>query len=321
MAASVTATAKNLVRSSINAVAPHLMEKKALRDTREKRYRCAVNPRAQILLTGDLGKLGRFIANAVEHEYRIVGFDCKYSPREDLSRFELLEQKMLNCEQVVHAAAIPHPGHGDIKDYVTHNVVGTLNVLRAAHAAGVKRVIYLSSTAYYGCNIRGRLTPAYFPIDEQHPIASIKGRGTGGLDEYNQSKVMAEQLVAYYGTNQMLETVALRLAPANSKCESYESDFDWRKCDDYRRGCFFANAHPEAVAQAVKRALDAKGPFWYEPYNIVDRYTHESVDVQEFLSSEYPDVTVRTELTPHMALVDCSKAMRELGYKPCGDFK
>ncbi len=132
---------------------------------------------------------------------------------------------------------------------------------------------------------------------------------------------MAEQLVAYYGTNQMLETVALRLAPANSKCESYESDFDWRKCDDYRRGCFFANAHPEAVAQAVKRALDAKGPFWYEPYNIVDRYTHESVDVQEFLSSEYPDVTVRTELTPHMALVDCSKAMRELGYKPCEDSK
>lgn len=269
MSASATAIAKNLVRSSINAVAPHLMEKKALRDTREKRYRCAVNPRAQILVTGDLGKLGRFIANTVKHEYRIVGFDCKYSPREDLSNFEFLEQKILNCEFVVHGAAIPHPGHGDIKDYVTHNVVGTLNVLRAAHATGVKRVIYLSSTAYYGCNIRGRLTPAYFPIDEQHPIASIKGRGTGGLDEYNQSKVMAEQLVAYYGTNEMLETVALRLAPANPKCESYESDFDWRKCNDYRRGCFFANVHPQAVGQAVKGASMPKVPSGTNPTTLL----------------------------------------------------
>jgi nucleoside-diphosphate-sugar epimerase len=309
------------VKSGLDTLAPQLMRRKALGDVRAKRWGCAVNPRACVLLTGDLGKLGRYIARATEHDYGLVGFDYQYHPREDLANYDALKEKMANCQYVVHGAAIPHPNQGTIEDYVKVNVVGTLNVLKAAHETGVKRVIYLSSTAYYGCNIRGRLLPAYFPIDEQHPIAATSGRGEGGLDEYNQSKVMAEQLLAFFGTNRICETIALRLGPSNSKADSYDESFDWRTCDDYRRGCFFANCHPEGAAQAVRAALDSTREFWYEAFNIVDRYTHESVDVALFLKTEYPDVEVRAPITPHMGLVDVSKAVRELGYRPVEDLR
>ena len=69
----------------------------------------------------------------------------------------------------------------------------------------------------------------------------------------------------------------------------------------------------------MRRALDAEGRFWYEPFNIVDRYTHEAIDVEEFLRTEYPDVPLKTPVTPHMGLIDISKAMRALGYEPIED--
>jgi len=287
------------------------------RPVREARHN--PSPKARLFLTGDLGKLGSLIADVLKADYEIVGFDRRYTGKEDLANCNHLKDCMRGCEYVVHAAAIPHPGQGSIEDYVGVNVLGTFNVLKAAHEVGVRRFIYLSSTGYYGCNVRGKLLPKCFPIDEATPIASTAGHSVGGLEEYNQSKVMAEQLCAYYGTNKILEVVVLRSAPANTKAESYKSDFDWRSCTDYRRGCFFANCAPQKVAEAVKRAVEAPGPFWYEALNLADRFVHQSIDVREFLQAEYPDVEVRIPVTPHVSLIDTRKAQRILGWRPAED--
>ncbi|GAB6876170.1 NAD-dependent epimerase/dehydratase family protein [Thermaerobacter litoralis] len=76
------------------------------------------------------------------------------------------------------------------------NVYGTLNLLRAAVAAGTRRVVFASSAAVYG-------NPQRLPVDEDHPLAP--------LSVYGRSKQTAEWLVEQYARGAGLEAVVLRL--------------------------------------------------------------------------------------------------------------
>lgn len=271
----------------------------------------------RVLVTGNAGKLGSWVAEFLKKAgYDVVGFDIKVSPSENLSNYELLKERMAGCQFVVHTAAIPHPNLGTIEDYFETNVVGSFNVMRAAAANGVKRFIYFSSVAYYGVNIKGRLKLAYLPIDEAYPIASMPGQSEGMLDAYNQSKVMTEQLLAWYGTNRIFEAISLRLAPANKKAVQYPADGSWRADPRYRRSCLWTNFDPDMVGQVVKCALEAPGEFWYEPFNICDKYAPECIDVKAFVAEEYPDVPVKCSLEDNPSLITPAKAERILGFKP-----
>jgi len=278
--------------------------------------------KAWVLVTGNVGKLGSRVAEFLKKAgYDVVGFDIKVSPSQNLSNYELLKERMAGCQFVVHTAAIPHPNKGPIEDYVETNVVGSFNVMRAAAANKVKRFIYFSSVGYYGVNINGKLRPAYFPIDEAHPIASMPGRAEGMLDSYNQSKVMAEELLAWYGTNKVFEAISLRLAPANKKSDQYPADGSWQADPGYRRRAFWTNFDPDMVGEVVKCALEAPGEFWYEPFNICDKYTAERIDVKAFLAEEYPDVPVKCDSSDNSSLITSAKAERVLGYRPCEDVR
>jgi nucleoside-diphosphate-sugar epimerase len=255
------------------------------------------------LVTGSAGKIGSLVMKALGGA---VGYDLK-NGQNILDRQALLGA-MQGCHTVVHCAGIPHPNSGTMDDYINVNVLGTNNVLWCAKQAGVKRVIYTSSTAYYGCNIDGKLYPE-LPITEETPPASIEGASSGALDSYNQSKVMAEQLLAYYGTNHLVETVALRLAPCNTKEDQYPDGYDWETDTSYRKGAFFANCTPEYAVQAIVLAVESEQEFWYEAFNICDRYPPDCVDVEAFVQQEYPDQEVPDQL------ISTEKAERVLGFE------
>ena len=295
----------------------HARELKPLRRSRR-------NPtaKARVLITGDGGLLGGLVADSLKSDYDIIGFDVCASRRENLGNYKLLRKRMKGCQFVVHAAAIPHPNKGRIEDYFRTNVVGSLNVMRAAEANRTKRFIYFSSVGYYGCNIKGKLLPDYFPIDEAHPTASTEGRAEGRLDAYNQSKVMAEELLAFYGTNRVFEAISLRFAPANAKATQYPAGDDrWREDPRFRRGAFWTNCHPQLVVQAVRAALQAPGEFWYQAFNIADKYSPECIDVKAFMAEEYPDTPCREKWSQRDALFSSAKAERMLGFKPCEDLR
>jgi hypothetical protein len=276
----------------------------------------------RVLVTGSSGRLGSRTAESLKKAgYDVIGFDIKVSPSENLNNYELLKERMAGCHFVVHTAAIPHPNKGTIKDYVETNVIGSLNVMRVAAASKVKRFIYFSSVGYYGANIKGKLWPAYFPIDEAHPIASMPGRAEGLLDAYNESKVMAEELLAWYGTNRIFEAISLRIAPANKKANQYPADGSWLSDYGFRRRGLWTNFDPDMIGEVVKCALEAHGEFWYEPFNICDKYAHERVNVKAFLAYEYPDVPVKCDLSDNSSLLTTAKAERMLGFKPCEDVR
>ena len=276
----------------------------------------------KIFITGDKGKIGgRARALLEKAGHSVVGFDIKRYTREDVRDPSTLKNKMSGCEIVVHCAAIPHPRHGSPGKYFDLNVHGTKHVLEVAARARVRRFVYISSTGYYGCDVRdGQILPLYLPIDEDHP-PGLAHFITGKAEIYNVSKVMAEQLVMFYGTNRIMETVVLRLAPANTKAWQYRSGFDWRDDTGWKRGCLFSNCHPDFAAAGIKCAVEAQGPFWYEAFNITDRYTHQSIDVREFIAREYPTVPVKRSLGEHDSLITPEKAIEVLGFKACTEME
>lgn len=89
----------------------------------------------------------------------------------------LLAEAFRGVDAVVHSAsALPSYSASDIRSIV---VEGTAAVLEAARAAGVPRVVHISSTAVYGL-------PKTVPTPEDHPREPV--------DPYSTAKVAAEQV-------------------------------------------------------------------------------------------------------------------------------
>lgn len=273
----------------------------------------------KVFITGHQGHIGHRIYKILQDGgYDVVGYDAKSG--DDILNYDRLIEKMQGANVVAHLAGIPHPDGRPLEDYIYQNLIGTMNVAKAAYTAGAKRLIYASSTAYYGCDINGKLLPDYLPIDEKHPTAA-PGRYEGGIKHYPLVKVMCEQVLAYYGSNHMIQTVALRFGPANYKWQQYRegANFDWREVPtwDYRRGCMWANCDPDKAAEAIKLAIDSPLEFWYEPFNIVDRYVPNGVSIREFCEQEYPGKLRESVIESDAdALISPHKAMEVLGFVP-----
>ena len=115
----------------------------------------------------------------------------------DIQSFERVHNAVRGCEVVFHQAALPSVPRS-IQDPLTSNatnVTGTLNVLLAARDAGVRRVVFASSSSVYGAN------PA-LPKSEEMPTLPIS--------PYATAKLAAESYCRAFHEVYGLETVALR---------------------------------------------------------------------------------------------------------------
>jgi nucleoside-diphosphate-sugar epimerase len=117
-----------------------------------------------------------------------------------------------SADVVVHAAAAL-PIQASREAIRSVNVDGTATVLAAAAEAGVRRLVFISSTAVYG-------VPEKHPIEEDDPLV--------GVGHYGQSKIDAEYIVQGFH-RRGLEGVVLRpktfLGP--ERLGVFEILFDW----------------------------------------------------------------------------------------------
>lgn len=98
---------------------------------------------------------------------------------------------------ILHFAALIEVGES-VKDPVAfyeNNVIGTLTLLSAAQAAGVKAFVFSSTCATYGL-------PQSVPLDESHQQVPI--------NPYGRTKYIVEQALADYGQYKGLRSVVLR---------------------------------------------------------------------------------------------------------------
>ena len=115
----------------------------------------------------------------------------------DIRDGALLKAAMRGVEGVFHLAAISSVERGVKEPMLVQevNVGSTLAVLEAARAAGVKRLVFVSSAAVYGDN-------PHIPLCEEEPLRP--------LSPYGASKVAGEAYCGVYHHLGFLQTVTLR---------------------------------------------------------------------------------------------------------------
>ena len=165
------------------------------------------------LVTGGAGFIGSNIVEELVKQGRQVRVLDNYATgkRENLDAFrdriEVIEgdvrspfavmEAVQGCNYILHQAALPSVPRS-VKDPLTTNevnVVGTLNVLKAALACGVKKMVYASSSSVYG-------NSAVLPKSEDMPPHP--------LSPYAVSKLAGENYCETFSSLYGLPIVVLR---------------------------------------------------------------------------------------------------------------
>ena len=109
-----------------------------------------------------------------------------------------VQRLLAGVDVVLHLAARPgvRASISDPLEYVSVNVQGTVSVLEAARAAGVRQFVYASSSSVYGPD-------ASLPFKEQSPV--------GPLSPYSASKLAGEQFCSVYSRLHDFRVAILRL--------------------------------------------------------------------------------------------------------------
>jgi UDP-arabinose 4-epimerase len=166
---------------------------------------------SSVLVTGGAGYIGSHTAKELAGAgYRVIVYDnlsrghrwaVKWGPLEqgDLHDRERLERVLAdnNIEAVLHFAGLIAVGESMQfpEIYFHNNVGGTLILLDAMRARGVKKIVFSSTAGIYGI-------PEVVPIQETAPTAPVS--------PYGDSKLMVEKILAWEGICHGLSWTALR---------------------------------------------------------------------------------------------------------------
>jgi len=105
----------------------------------------------------------------------------------DIRNREQLESVLreFKCEAVIHFAGLKAVGESVEQPlmYYDNNVVGTVRLLEAMQATGVKTIVFSSSATVYG-------DPQYLPLDEAHSLSAS--------NPYGRSKIVIEDMLRDY---------------------------------------------------------------------------------------------------------------------------
>lgn len=115
----------------------------------------------------------------------------------DVRDTDCVSNAVKGMDVVFHLAAligIPYSYHAP-ESYVQTNVMGTLNVLRAARSFEIEKLIHTSTSEVYG-------TARYVPIDEIHPLQ--------GQSPYSASKIGGDKLAESFYLSFHLPVVTVR---------------------------------------------------------------------------------------------------------------
>ncbi|MDJ0735355.1 MAG: UDP-glucose 4-epimerase GalE [Nostocaceae cyanobacterium] len=170
--------------------------------------------KSTILVTGGAGYIGSHTVLALKRAgYDVVILDnLVYGHRDlvekvlqaeivvgDISDRPLLDRlfQTKDIAAVMHFSAYAYVGESVIEPakYYRNNVLGTLCLLEAMQAAGVKKFVFSSTCATYG-------VPDVMPIMEDHPQDPI--------NPYGASKLMVERILADFDVAYGLKSVCFR---------------------------------------------------------------------------------------------------------------
>ncbi len=235
-----------------------------------------------VAVTGATGFLGRYIVNRLTQG----GHTCRCWHRPEsirdgfdrpdatewltgaLNDVESAERILKGTDAVVHSA-LHHPGggfrggEGDIIEFVTRNITGTILLIETARRLNVPRFVFISTCAVHEVILDDR------PLDEAHPLWATS--------HYGAHKAAIEKFIHSYGLGQGYDICALRptgiyglATPANTS-KWYKLVHGVRNGDAISSSRGGKEVHAADVAKACEILLTANG-IAGQAYNCYDRY-------------------------------------------------
>src|SRR5262245_47782873 len=183
----------------------------------------------RIIVTGGAGRLGQFtIKELVDHGHEVLSIDAlsiagsaRSSLVIDLLHSEHLAAAFEHVDGVIHIARKRFPYTSEGFDPVSrtwktpdvlgdaatfnYNVNISYNVVAAAFAAGVKKLIIGSSLTIYGFYYPSRFSvPESLPVEEDYPLTP--------QDPYSISKLAVERVCDAFARKSEMQITSLRFA-------------------------------------------------------------------------------------------------------------
>jgi UDP-glucose 4-epimerase len=257
-----------------------------------------------------------------------VGLDL--ADRDDVTDPATVRERMRGCSAVVHLAAVDdEPAEPDPLTPATTglaqrvwatNVGGTSQVLAAAAAEGIDRLVFLSSVDVLGC-FMGQGTPRYLPIDDSHPV-DPKG-------PYAWSKLAGEEMCEAFTRATGIPTICLRppglfnaeiytfIKRARSQC----AESEWSPIWEY--GAFL---DVRDLATAVIAGLTVPNLTGHHRLlvcaNDISSATEDSLTLARRLTPNVPLTGLgRFTEEPFSALIDSSGAQEVLQWHPAHSWR
>jgi len=266
----------------------------------------------RIFLTGSNGRIGSVVERIfTEAGHEVVGYDI--ADGHDIMDTAAVHKAMEGCDWVAHLAMAMGKKNAPDVSYAS-GTVGTFNVLQAAEAHGVTRIVSYSSVNAMGL-FMGEDTPDFLPLDETHVCRPGRPYGT--------SKYLGEQTCRLFTRRTGIPTVCIR-PPAvwtdkaiESVKEEREKDaeFEWTPYWEY--GCYI---HVEDLARATLCALTCPDPGHIPLLVVADDVSSAHLTSRELVQNLLPDIEWRGgdqyEADPYKGLVDNSRAKEVLGWAP-----
>ncbi|WP_276299692.1 NAD-dependent epimerase/dehydratase family protein [Halorussus lipolyticus] len=277
-------------------------------------------PNRTVVVTGGLGRSGRWIADLLaEEDWRVVCVDTTHpgweiDARENLdfrsadltNRGEALDLLAdLNPDAVVHWAALPSPTrHAGGRVFET-NVLSAYNVLVGAGRADA-RIAWASSESAYGFAFaEEKRLPERLPIREAHAVRPE--------DPYGTSKVVGEEVA-----KMVTRRFGVPVASIRPSWIQYPGEYE---CVEAREnlangaGNFWSYVDVRDVASIVSRALDADFS-GHEPFHAAAGDNYLEMPIEDALAEFFGGLPDDCNVSGDDSALSVAKADEVLDWHP-----
>lgn len=269
----------------------------------------------RVVVTGALGLVGTAVVDDLSRNgHDVQGLDrATGAPApslvatRDLSTRDGLESCFVDCDAVVHLAAIPRPWKHPDSEVFTNNTVSTFNVLDAAASAGVGTAVIASSISILGL-VWGRTeqAPIELPITEQSRL-QIR-------DPYALSKHVDEAIGQVVSQQHGMTVLAYRFPDMGDP--TYLSARAAAIVDDPSIGLreLWGYLSLTDAARAVRLGLESTIA-GFHVVNVCADSSLGGIDVQQHVRSTYPSTRFTREIAPGASAYDTSLARQLIAFE------
>jgi len=286
-----------------------------------------------ILVTGSAGHLGEALVRRLKDEGRhVIGLDIKASPFTDrvgsIADVGFVRDAMAGVSGVIHSATLhkPHLATHSKRDFVDTNVAGTVALLEAAAALGVRSFVFTSTTSAFGAALSPAAGEPAAWIDEDVPPIP--------KNIYGATKIAAEGMCELVARQDRLPVLVLRTSrffPEHDDNAGVRAAFDTANMQ--ANELLYRRADIEDIVDAHLRALERAPALGFGRYIVSapppfsrDDVAMLRADATAVVRRLFPDVDALYaqrgwKLVPSLDRVyDSSRAVRDLGWRPKRDF-